>query len=100
MRGLHVVGHRYEERRAHRRGNSSEDNRGAVGSGRFAGSGCMRERRGIRILCTFLSSFRIISDCDGGDEDRVAMHRHGSPGAGARLVQCEFLGGRFFLMAK
>ena len=53
-----------------------------------------------RSLCIFLSSFRIISDCDGGDEDRVAVHRHGSTGAEARLVQCELLAGRFFVMAK
>ena len=53
-----------------------------------------------REFCTFLSSFLIISDCDGGDEDRVAVHRHGSTGAEARLVQCEFLAGRFFVMAK
>ena len=103
MRCLHVAGHRHEERRAHRRGNTSEDNRGAVRSGRVRVRVAFereRERDGSRFLCIFLSSFRIISDCDGGDEDRVAVHRHGSTGAEARLVQCEFLAGRFFVMAK
>ena len=85
VRGLDVGGHRHQDRRAHCRGNSARDNRGAVGSGKAR----VAFKLASREFCTFLSSFRIISDCDGGDEDRVAVHRQRCPGADARVVQCE-----------
>ena len=92
VRGLDVGGHRHQDRRAHCRGNSARDNRRAVGSGKARIAFKLESRE----FCTFLSLFRIISDCDGGDEDRIAVHRQRCPGAEARVVQCELLAFRFF----
>ena len=66
VRCLHVAGHRHQERRAHRRGNTAEDNRGAVGSGKvWVRVAFQRERRGVAV-CAFSYrrsvSFQIVTE--------------------------------------